>query len=339
MNNPYPETDKIKQIIDAAQHIVIMQADNPDGDSLGSALALEHILGDMGKEITLYCGVDIPSYLTFMEGWGRVQKDLPNQFDAAIIVDTSADSLFDQLKKNGQRGWVAAKPVIVLDHHDVENTIDYATVVCNKPVVATGELIYEISRQLDWPLNKTAMEMVASSIMADSMGLTTEATSARSIHVIAELVEGGVSIAGLEYKRRELMRKSPDLIRYKGQLLERIEFHAKDRIATISISWKEIEKYSAQYNPSMLVIDEMRGAVGTQAAIAFKLYNDGHITAKIRCNFGYPIAGKLAEHFGGGGHAYASGFKLPPGKPFTETKAECIRVAALLLDEIETTAP
>lgn len=333
----YSETEQIKQIIDSAQRIVVLQADNPDGDSLGSALALEQILYDLGKDPILYCGVDIPSYLTFMAGWDSVSKDLPNQFDAAIIVDTSADSLLEQLNKSGQRGWVAAKPVIVLDHHDVENTIPYATIVCNKPVVSTGELIYELAQQLDWPLAQTAKDMLVSSIMADSMGLTTDATSARSIHIVAELVDGGVSIAGLEHKRRELMRKSPDLIRYKGQLLERIEFYADNRVSTISISWKEIEKYSAQYNPSMLVIDEMRGAIGTQVAIAFKLYNDGHVTAKIRCNYGYPIANKLAEHFGGGGHAYASGFKLNPGKPFTETKADCIKYATQLLDEIEST--
>jgi phosphoesterase RecJ-like protein len=330
----YPETEQIKNIVSAAQRIVIMQADNPDGDSLGSALALEQILHDLGKEPILYCGVDIPSYLTFMAGWDRVSKDLPHAFDATIIVDTSADSLLEQLSKSGQKGWVSAKPVIVLDHHDVENTITYATVVCNQPVVSTGELIYELARQLDWPLAHTAMEMIASSIMADSLGLTTEATSARSIHVMAELVEGGVSIASLEHKRRELMRKSPELIKYKGQLLERIEFYADNRVATISISWKEIEKYSAQYNPSMLVIDDMRSAIGTQIAIAFKLYSDGHVTAKIRCNYGYPIAGKLAEHFGGGGHAYASGFKLGGGKLFTETKAECIAVATQLLDEL-----
>lgn len=335
MDHLYPEANKIRDIVASAQRIVIMQADNPDGDSLGSALALEQILGDMGKEPVLYCGVDIPSYLTFMAGWDRVSKEIPNQFDAAIIVDTSAESLFEQLNKTGQKGWVASKPVIILDHHDVENSISYATVVCNHPVVATGELVYELASQLGWPLNQAAKGMIASSIMSDSMGLTTEATSARSIHVMAELVEGGVSIASLEHKRRELMRKSPELIKYKGELLQRIEFFADNRVATVSIWWKEIERYSPQYNPSMLVIDEMRGATGTHVAIAFKLYSDGHVTAKIRCNYGFPIAGKLAEHFGGGGHAYASGFKLPAGKPFTETKADCIAYATQLLEELE----
>ncbi len=331
----YPEADHIKTILQDATHVVILQADNPDGDSLGSALALEQILGDMGKEPHLYCGVDIPSYLHYLPGWDRVSKELPQHIDASIIVDTSADSLFEQLNKSGQKGWVASKPSIVLDHHAVENTIAHATVVCNHTAVATGEVIYELARQLGWPLNQRAKEMIATSIMADSMGLITEATSARSIHIIGELVEGGVSLAKLDTDRRELMRKSPELITYKGELLQRIEYYADNRLATITIPWAEIEKYSAQYNPSMLVLDDMRGAIGAQLAVAFKLYNDGRITAKIRANYGYPVAGKLAEHFGGGGHPYASGFKITNDRPFNEVKSECIRFAAELLDNLQ----
>src|SRR5438045_3560710 len=58
-NVQYPEAEQIQGIINGAQRIVILQADNPDGDSLGSALALEQILHEMGKEPLLYCGVDI----------------------------------------------------------------------------------------------------------------------------------------------------------------------------------------------------------------------------------------------------------------------------------------
>jgi len=330
----YTEAKQIAQILEDAKRVVILQADNPDGDSLGSALALEQILGDMGKEPLLYCGVDIPSYLSYMPGWDRVEKDLPVKFDAAIIVDCSADSLFEQLEKTSQKVLLRTKPCIVLDHHDVSNTIGFATVVCNQPVVATGEVIYELAKQLDWPLALNAQNMLVSSIMADSLGLTTEATSARTIHIVGEMVENGVSIAALEQRRRELMRKSPELVKYKGELLQRIEYFADNRVATVTIPWKEIERYSPQYNPSMLVIDDMRGTTGTDIVVAFKLYNDGHVTAKIRANYGVPIAGKLAEKFGGGGHAYASGFKTKAGKEFSDIKAECIAYATTLLDEI-----
>jgi len=331
----YPEAVPIQEALAGATRVVILQADNPDGDSLCSALALEQILHEMGKEPILYCGVDIPGYLTYLAGWDRVTKEIPHQFDASIIVDTSADSLFEQLEKTGQKGWVAAKPTILIDHHPVENSITFANVVCNQPAVATGEVIYELAIQLQWPLNKIAKEMLASAIMSDSLGLTTEATTARSIHIIAELVEGGVSIPALEQKRRELMRKSPELLKYKGELLQRIEYFADNKIATITIPWKEIEQYSPQYNPSMLVLDDMRMSIGTEVAIAFKLYSDGHMTAKIRCNFGSPIAGDLAAAFGGGGHPYASGFKTKNGQKFDEIKASCISKASELLANLE----
>lgn len=330
----YKEAEQIRELLANAKRILIMQADNPDGDSLGSALALEQILGDMGKEPLLYCGVDIPTYLTHLPGWDRVSRDVPNRFDASIIVDCSADSLFETLAKSGQRQWVAAKPCIVIDHHDVDMTIPYAKVVCNYPAVATGEVIYELARQLDWPLNLSAKNMLAVAILADSLGLTTEATTARSIHITAELVEGGVKIAELENARRAMMRKAPELVHYKGRLLERVEYSADNRVATITIPWEEIEQYSHAYNPSMLVIDDMRLTENTDVAIAFKLYNDGHVTAKIRSNYGRPIANDLAQHFGGGGHAYASGFKITNGRPFNEIKSECIEFATQLLDNL-----
>lgn len=331
----YPESQKISDLLANAQRIVIMQADNPDGDSLGSALALEQILSDLGKEPFLYCGVDIPTYLRHLIGWDRVNSEIPNQFDLSIIVDTSADSLFETLTKTNQRHWVATKPCIVLDHHAVEMTIPYASIVCNHPAVATGELIYELAQQLKWPINVTAKNMLAVSILADSLGLTTDATSARSIHIIAELVAGGVRIPELEEKRREMMRKSPELVKYKGELLQRVEYFSGDRVATVTIPWAEIEKYSAAYNPSMLVIDDMRLTENTDIAIAFKLYNDGHMTAKIRCNYGKGIANELAQAFGGGGHPYASGFKITNGRPFNEVKSECIAKATELLDNLD----
>lgn len=331
----YPEADKIKEILDGAQRVVVLQADNPDGDSLGSALALEHILGDMGKEPILYCGVDVPQYLRYLPGWDRVTKDLPHQFDTSIIVDTGADSLFENLDKTGQKGWVKSKPVIVIDHHATEANIDFANVICNPTAVATGEVIYELAQQLDWPLNLPAKEMLATAIMADSLGLVTEATSARSIHIIAELVEGGVKLAELEHARRMLMRKSPELVHYKGELLQRVEYFSDGQVAAITIPWQEIERYSFQYNPSMLVLEDMRMTTGTHIAIAFKTYQNDRITAKIRCNQGYPIADKLAEHFGGGGHPYASGFKVQDGRTFKEIKAECISLAFRLLNQLE----
>ncbi|HVS79028.1 MAG TPA: DHH family phosphoesterase [Candidatus Saccharimonadales bacterium] len=331
----YDEAEAVNEALKNAEHIVIVQADNPDGDSLASSLALEQILGDMNKQVSLYCGVDLPNYLRYMPGSDRVSTELPKQFDLSIIVDTSSDALLEQLDKGGSKSWLAARPSIIIDHHRTPATISFASIIVNYPAVASGEVVYELAKQLDWPLNSQSKELLAMAILSDSLGLTAEATTARSIHIIAELVEGGVSLAELENARRETMRRQPELIHYKGRLLERVEFHSGGRIATVTIPQNEIDKYSPLYNPPMLVLDDMRLAQDVAIAIAFKTYTDGKITAKIRCNYDWGIADKLAEHFGGGGHPYAAGFKLQDGQPYEQIKNECIKVAGELLDAVE----
>lgn len=335
MKQPISNAASIKELLEAMRRVVIVQADNPDGDSLASSLALEQIFGDMGKEPILYCGIDMPSYLSYLPGWDRVQSEIPRSFDVSVIVDTSAISLLESLEKNGQKSLLATKPSIILDHHDVDCTIPFATVIYNQPAVATGEIIYELAQKFSWPRSRAANDMLAASILSDSLGLVSEATTARTIHIIGELVESGVSIASLEANRRETMRKSPKLIKYKGELLQRIEYFFDNKIASITIPWVEIEEYSHAYNPPMLVLDDMRLTEGTEVAIAFKVYRGGKITAKIRCNYGKGIAADLAKHFGGGGHSYASGFKLTSERSFNEVKSECINLAAELLDKFE----
>lgn len=331
----YPETKEIGQIIGDAKTIVVVQADNPDTDSLASALALEQILGGANKTVHLYCGVDLPSYLSYLPGADGVVSEIPPKFDASIIVDTSSAALLEKLKQSGSWGWLAAKPSIVIDHHATEPTIDFAKIICNHPAVATGEVIYELATQAKWPIDQAAAELLAIAILSDSLGLTSEATTARSIHIIAELVEQGVKLAELEEARRSQLRREPELVHYKGRLLERVEFHDNDRIATLVIPWEEIEKYSPLYNPPMLVIDDMRMGKNTRIAICYKSYLDGRITGKIRCNYGSGVANKLAEHFGGGGHPYAAGFKVTDGRSLDEIKNESIRKTIELLDKLE----
>lgn len=333
----YPEAEDIRATVEVARKIVVVQADNPDGDSLASALALEEILSDIGKNVVLYCGVDIPSHLKYLSGSDRIVNELPNNFDLSIIIDTSSDSLLEQLNKSGAKSWLAARPSIIIDHHATKPTIEFASIISNHSAVASAEVIYELSQQLNWNLNTKAKEYLAIAILSDSLGLTSEATTSRSIHIIAELVESGVQLAELENARRETMRRDPELIHYKGQLLQRVEFHNNGRIATVTIPNDEILKYSPLYNPPMLVLDDMRLANNVRLAIAFKVYSSGKITAKIRSNFGSGVAGKLAESFGGGGHSYAAGFRLEDGSSIEKIKSETIKKASQLLDELNYT--
>lgn len=327
---------KIAEIIDSVHSIVIVQPDNPDGDSLASSLSLEQILGEMGKTVHLYCGTAVPSYLRYLPGWDRVHDQLPHDFEASIIVDCSSLTLLEQLQKTGAIAWLKTKPCIVLDHHtEVKSDILFSTVNHNVAAVSTGEVIYELTRHLSWPRTLVANNMIFTSIFSDSLGLTSENTTSRSINIITELVEEGINIPFLEASRRGMQKKSPELLNYKADLLKRVEYSDDQRISFVSITWEEIEKYSHQYNPSVLVLDEMRQVEKVSIAIAFKMYPDGKITAKLRANYGYPIASDLAKHFGGGGHKYASGFKITDGRPFNEIKSECISKAQELIDTLK----
>jgi phosphoesterase RecJ-like protein len=103
------------------------------------------------------------------------------------------------------------------------------------------------------------------------------------------------------------MKKSAEILEYKGQLIGRINYYCDGKLALFHIPWEDIQAYSDQYNPSMLVLDEMRLVEGVDIAVAIKTYPDGKVTGKIRSNI--PVAEVVAGYFGGGGHQYAAGFR------------------------------
>jgi phosphoesterase RecJ-like protein len=323
----------IKQVVDSAQRILVIQADNPDGDSLGSALALESILGDLGKDVWLYCGVDVPGYLKYLAGWDRVMSTIPSKFDATIIVDTSANSLLESLNGTDERNWVAAKPVIVLDHHkDVVCDIPYATIVVNdSSFVSTGELIYQISKDLGWSVSAISGEFLLQSILSDTLGLTSEAPNGDTYRRIAELLDNGVSRSKLEAQRRELSKMHPKVYAYKAELIKRTEFYNDGRTAVVVIPEAELYDISPLYNPNALFLSEVLMVEGVDVGISFKVYKN-RVTAAIKCSDNAQIAGEIAEQFGGGGHPYAAGFKIEAGNiVFDEIKGDVLAKVTELL--------
>lgn len=296
------------QLITDANKIIIIQAENPDGDSLGSSLALEEILGDLGKDVILYCPVEIPKYMRYIQGWDRVVADFDTSADLAIIVDTAADVLISKvLETPGVRGFLESHPVLVIDHHTTESNLSFDHTMLSEDAVATSEVIYKLAADNNWKINAQAAENMLVAIMSDSLGLTTQNVSPNTFFVAGKLVEHGASNAIIEERRREFMKKSPEILAYKGELISRIEYFLDGKLAVVHIPWEDIQKYSDQYNPSVLVLDEMRLVEGVELGVALKTYPDGKITGKLRGNM--PIAETVAGYFGGGGHKYAAGFR------------------------------
>lgn len=298
--------DKFTEFIKDKQHICVVQAENPDGDSLGSALALEEALAD--KEVSLYCPVEIPKYMHYFEGWSRVGLDFAFHADAVIIVDTAAAVLLSKLLDNSAiRNYLYIKPVLVIDHHETEPDLDFPYDAIIEPLSSNCALIYKILKSQNMRISMQCAENLLYGILSDTLGLTSQSTTSEDFRIAADLVDCGLSVADLEERRREFSKKSARILDYKADLIKRIEYHLDGALATVLIPFEDILEYSNEYNPNVLILEELRMVENVEVAISIKTYPDGKLTGKIRTS--KPIAHEIAGYFGGGGHPYAAGFR------------------------------
>lgn len=301
--------------------LCIIQAENPDGDSLGSALALDYLLKD--HEISLYCPVEIPKYLRYFDDWSRVSLEFDFNADGYIIVDTAAEVLLSKLLEDPAiKNRLYVSPVFVLDHHETEDNLNFAHQGLVQTLPACADLIYKIAveqgllskdftslSEEDQLREKTACRYLYYAILSDTLGLVSESTTADTFKVISDLVSRGISVAELDEHRRDFSKKTPRILDYKADLIKRVEYYLDGTLATVHIPWDDIQEYSDEYNPNVLILEELRMVEGVEIAIAVKTYPDGKVTGKIRSFGNNPYSDKIAEYFGGGGHPYAAGFR------------------------------
>ena len=311
--------------INKYHHFSIIQAENPDGDSLGSALGLDYILAylddsqkanpnhnqrehNTSRDITLYCPVDIPKYLRYYPDWSRITNEFDFGADAYIIVDTAASILLSSLMENQDINHALnTKPVFVLDHHESTDDLPFEHFAIIEPLPSCCSLIYKIATNQNLPISQTAAEYLFQGLLSDTLGLTTDSVSGDTFRTAAALQDLGANITHLENLRREYMKKSPRILEYKADLIKRVEYHLDNQLATIHIPWEDIRLYSDEYNPAVLIMEELRMVKDLKISAAIKTYPDGKVTGKIRST--EPIADQIAGYFGGGGHPFAAGFR------------------------------
>ena len=288
--------------------ICVIQAENPDGDSLGSAIALDYLMGD--REVSLYCPVDVPKYLRYFTDWSRVTNEFDFKADRYIIVDTAAEVLLSKLMEDTAiKNRLYSAPVLVIDHHETPDDLNFPHESIIEVRPACAELIYSIAKEQGIEINVEAAEAIFQGILSDTLGLTSSSVTAETFEIAADLTRLGAKISVLEDRRREFMKKSPRILDYKADLIKRIEYSLDGKLATVHIPWDDIREYSDEYNPNVLILEEMRLVEGVKVAVAVKTYPDGKVTGKIRTTSEAPIAEKIAGYFGGGGHPQAAGFR------------------------------
>ncbi len=325
------QINKLGQLIDDSKIILVLQPEKPDTDSLASSLALEQILGDIGKTVIMYCQDEAPTYLRHLDGWDRVVDAMPNAFDMTILVDTGGPQMLERtLAKHGKK--LSSVPFTIVDHHATRAPMPFDTIdVIDAQSSATGELIFKICQQLGWDINKAAANVIVPSILADTRGLTVPTTTAHTVQVVAEMVKLGANLYQLNQKFRATAALDPDILKLKGKLIGEIEFYNDNKIALIVIKPETLKEYAERHDPSDLVIYEMQGTRGVLAAAVIRHYN-AKIKISMRANL--EIAAPAAQHFGGGGHPQAAGCTIHD-REVSDVKKELIEVLSKLIGEHE----
>lgn len=321
--------DKFTDFIRNKQRICIIQAENPDGDSLGSAIALDYIL--QNSENRLYCPVDIPRYLHYFADWSRVENEFDYSADGYIIVDTAAGILLSKLLDDAAiRNCLYDKPVLVLDHHETEDDLDFSHEAIIETLPACADLIFRIAKDQQLEIPVEAAKAIYAAISSDTLGLVSPSVTADTMRTMANLIELGVNPAELDETRREFMKKSPRILDYKADLIKKIDYALDGALATVHIPFEDIQRYSDEYNPNVLILEELRLVQGVAVAVSIKTYPDGKVTGKVRTSL--PIADKVAGYFGGGGHPYAAGFRTYDTS-YDEVVADLVGVVPRLMEE------
>ena len=164
--------ENTKKLVENAEKICVIQAENPDGDSLGSALGLEEILSELDKEVKLFCPVDIPKYLRYFKGWDRVESSIYEKFDLFIIVDTTSSILLSKIIEDPlYKNLLEKTPVLVIDHHtDATPDLFFKHELILEEASSAGELIFEIAKANRWKINENAAQNLLGQFLATRLG-------------------------------------------------------------------------------------------------------------------------------------------------------------------------
>ncbi|MCL1839468.1 DHH family phosphoesterase [Candidatus Saccharibacteria bacterium] len=299
---------EFQNFINGKNHLCIIQAENPDGDSLGATLALENILTHLDHETSLYCPVDIPKYIRYFTAWSRVTNDFSYKADGYIIVDTASATLLSKLLNDSAiKNRLEHAPILVIDHHETAPDLPFESTQITETSIATCKNLYNIFTAAKYDIDQDCAVNLLYGILSDTLGLTSQSVTAEDYRIAADLIDHGANIAEMEEHRRDFMKKSPRILDYKADLIKRVQYHLDGRLATVLIPFDDIQEYSDEYNPNVLILEELRLVEGVDIAVAIKTYPDGKLTGKIRAS--KPVAEQLAGFFGGGGHSYAAGFR------------------------------
>ncbi len=316
-------------LITPAQHIALLAHEHPDGDCLGSALGLAHILRLLGKTCIAACADPAPQSFAFLPGIEALQQTLGDErFDLVIALDAGELTRFGPLYEQ-HRAFLDHATILNLDHHISSQGCGQVNII--DPIsAATGELLVLFQQQAKLPMNQEAAFCLLTGIITDTSSFQFTSTTPRTMKVGAYLLEQGAvaeKIVKPIYRSRPLPQ-----IRFQAAVIDQAQTSCNGRLI-----WSYATQETLATTGALPEMDDnfagmLRDIEGVEIAAFFKSYGEsGQTRLSLRCAVPYNAA-EFCQRFGGGGHARAAGAAID--QPLAEAMAV---VVAELEQELQRT--
>jgi len=293
---------ELKGKLDSAQRPAIVSHVRPDGDAVGSLLAVSEALRSVGKEATPVLVSGVPRAFTFLEGAASVQTRLPEDPDLLIAVDCS------DFERTGLTLERLSRPIDVnIDHHPTNEQFAAYNLV-DPRAAATTEILYAWLPEMGLPLGDSVVASLMTGLVTDTIGFRTSSVTPASLRVAADLLELGAPLQDIY--ERALSRMSFVAASYWGAGLSQLERQDSVVWATLSLADRRRVGYPGSDDADLVnVLTTIEDAT---VVVVFVEQPKQQVKISWRSKPGIDVS-HLATQFGGGGHAAAAGAMIDGG--------------------------
>ena len=301
-------------LIQPAQRIALMAHEHPDGDCIGSALGLAHMLMLLGKVCVPACADPAPHTLAFLPGLEMLQGTLGDEdFDLVIALDAGELSRFGPLYER-RRAFLDRVSILNIDHHISSSGCGRVNII-DPEAAATAELLVLFQQQAGLPLDRDAALCLLTGIITDTSSFQFTNTTPRTLEVAALLLRAGAipeTIVRPVYRTRPLA-----LMRFQAMVIANAHTSCGGRLIWSQATEATLAATGADEEMDDNFASILRDIEGVKVAAFFKSYDDPETTRlSLRCAAPYNAAA-ICQRFGGGGHERAAGATLH--MPIAET--------------------
>lgn len=312
MNNIISEIKK-------SNNIVLLCHNNPDGDAIGSTIAMYHILTKLEKNVDLVIA-DVPSKFNFINGYEIIKNESDKQYDVAIILDTASTE-----RINNPNNIVDSIPKkIVIDHHGSNTQYGDVNFVDNKP--ACCEVVYNIATELGVEIEEKIATALCAGLLTDTGGLTNPDVKPSTFEVAASLSKI-INIPAIHKKVLGTITKEQFELNKIGTT--NIEFYKDGKITFTYITEEDLDNLNLEKNEADILSNLGRNIKGVEVSIYVRKYKEEN-RVSLRSNDNIDV-NEIAKLFGCGGHKNAAG--ISSTMPFDELKEKLIYEVGKKIDE------